>query len=69
MVEDEVLAAARRQAAARNSSAGKMVRQFLAHLASGSERKPARARLSALSAAWKGRLGEIVWTRDGLHNR
>jgi hypothetical protein len=69
IVEDEVLAAARRQAAARDSSVGELVREFLANLASESEHHPARARLTQLSAASKGRLGEILWTRDDLHNR
>jgi len=69
-LDEDVLAAARRHAAERNSSVNALVREYLTGLAAHEDRaKHARARLKQLSAQSQGRLGRKTWTRDDLHDR
>jgi hypothetical protein len=60
--EDDVLDAARRYAAERNTSVHALVREYLTNLA-------ARARLMQLSQQSQGRLGKKTWAREELHDR
>lgn len=69
-VDDDILAAARRYAARRNTNVNALVREYLSDLAAhanGANR--ARARLLQLSTQSQGRLGKKTWTRDELHDR
>jgi hypothetical protein len=69
-VDEDVLAAARRHAAERNSTVNALVREYLTNLAAQEDRaKRARARLRRLSAQSRGRLGRKTWTREDLHDR
>jgi hypothetical protein len=69
-VDEEVLAAARRHAAERNSTVNALVREYLTNLAQHQDRaRRARARLRQLSKQSKGRLGKKTWTREDLHDR
>ena len=69
-VDDEVLAAARRHAAERNSTVNALVREYLTNLAQHQDRaRRARARLRQLSKQSQGRLGKKTWTRQDLHDR
>ena len=69
-VEDDVLAAARRLAAERNSSVNALVRDYLTTLAAlETQAGRARARLRLLSRRSPGRLGKKTWSRDDLHDR
>jgi len=69
-VDDDVLSAARRRAAERNSTVNALVREYLRNLAQQDDRaRRARARLKQLSARSQGRLGKKNWTRDALHDR
>jgi len=69
-VEDDVLAAARRHAAERNSTVNALVREYLTNLAAHDDRaKRALANIRRLSAQSKGRLGKKTWSREDLHDR
>lgn len=69
-VDESVLKAVRRHAAANNSSVSALVRAFLTNLAAHDNRaKLARSRLRQLSGRSQGRLGDKSWTRDDLHDR
>lgn len=69
-VDEQVLAAARRHAAERNSSVNALVREYLTNLAQHDDRaRQARARLRKLSKQSEGRLGKKTWTREELHDR
>jgi hypothetical protein len=69
-VDENVLAAARRHAAERNSTVNALVREFLTGLAAHQDRaKRARTRLRQLSAQSQGQLGKRTWTREDLHDR
>jgi hypothetical protein len=69
-VDEEVLGAARRHAAARNSTVNALVREFLGNLAAHEDRaRLARVRLRELSEQSVGELGRKDWTRDDLHDR
>lgn len=69
-VDDEVLSAARRVAAERNSTVNGLVREYLTNLARQDDRASrARARLEQLTNESKGRLGRKTWTRKDLHDR
>jgi hypothetical protein len=69
-VDDEVLAAARRHAAERNSTVNALVREYLTNLAQQQDRaRTARAKLRQLSEGSRGRLGKKTWTRSDLHER
>lgn len=69
-VDDEVLAAARRHAAERNSTVNALVREYLTNLAQHQDRaRRARMRLRQLSKHSQGRLGKKTWTREDLHDR
>ena len=69
-VDEEVLAAVRRLAAARDSTVNALVREHLTNLAQHENRaKRARARLRQLSNRSQGRLGKRTWTRENLHDR
>jgi len=69
-VDDEVLAAARRHAAERNSTVNALVREYLTNLAEHDGRaRRARARLRQLSKQSPARLGKKDWTREDLHDR
>jgi hypothetical protein len=69
-VDENVLAAARRHAAERDSTVNALVRDYLTKLAAhqnGANR--ARARLRQLSEQSTGRLGKKTWSREDLHER
>lgn len=67
-VDSEVLLAARRYAADRNTSVNGLVREFLADIASREDRvKTARKHIMQLSRETQGRIGDITWSRDSLH--
>jgi len=69
-VDENILAAVRRHAAARDSTVNALVREYLTGLAAHEDRaKRARARLRQLSAQSPGRLGKKTWTREELHDR
>lgn len=69
-VDDEVLAAARRHAAERNSTVNALVREYLTNLAQHQDRaRRARMRLRQLSKQSQGRLGKKTWRREDLHDR
>ena len=69
-VEEQILLAARRYAAERNSTVNALVREYLANIAASEDRvKEARTRLRQLSRKSHGRLGERDWTREDLHER
>ena len=69
-VDENVLAAARRHAAERNSTVNASVREHLTNLAQQQDRaRRARARLRQLSTQSEGRLGKKTWTREDLHDR
>ncbi len=69
-VDEDVLAAVRRHAAARNSTVNALVREYLTNLAAHEDRaKQARARMRELSAQSSGRLGRKRWSREDLHER
>jgi hypothetical protein len=58
-VDDEILAAVRRQAAERNSTLNALVREYLTNLAQHQDRaRRARARLRQLSKRSQGKLGK-----------
>lgn len=67
-VDSEVLLAARRYAADRNTSVNGLVREFLADIASREDRvKTARKLIIQMSRETQGRIGDITWSRDSLH--
>jgi len=67
-VDEEILLAARRYAAERNSSVNALVRDFLRNIAGHRERaRRARQRLRQLSRESRGELGNRTWTRQELH--
>ncbi len=67
-IDDEVLAAATRYAAERDSSVNRLVREFLEEIAQRSDRAgKARRRLRQLSKASEARIGDATWTRSELH--
>lgn len=69
-VDENVLAAARRHAAERDSSVNALVRDYLTKLAAHENRADrARARLRQLSGQSTGRLGKKTWSREDLHDR
>jgi hypothetical protein len=69
-VDDEVLAAARRHAAERDSTVNALVREYLTNLAEHYDRaRRARSRIRQLSRQSRGRLGKKTWTREELHDR
>ena len=69
-VDEKVLDAARRYAAARNTSVNGIVRQYLTSLAAREDRAgKARRRLQKLSDRSTARVGKRTWSRDDLHGR
>jgi hypothetical protein len=69
-VDENVLSAARRHAAGRNSTVNALVREYLTNLAAHDARADgARARLRQLSEESQGRLGKKTWSREELHDR
>ena len=69
-VDENVLAAVRRHAAAQDSTVNALVREYLARLAEHDNRASrARARLLELSRKSQGRLGKKTWSREELHDR
>ena len=69
-VDENVLAAARRHAAERDSSVNALVRDYLTKLAAHENRADrARTRLRQLSGQSTGRLGKKAWSREDLHDR
>lgn len=69
-VDEQVLAAARRVAAARGTTVNAMVREHLTRLAEHEDRAVhARQRLRELSQASDARIGAARWRRDELHER
>jgi hypothetical protein len=69
-VDENVLAAARRLAAERDSTVNALVRDYLTKLAAHESRADrARARLRQLSEQSTGRLGKKTWSREDLHDR
>ena len=69
-VDENVLAAARRHAAERDSSVNALVRDYLTKLAAYENRADrARPRLRQLSGQSTGRLGKKTWSREELHGR
>lgn len=69
-IDDQVLSAARRVAAAQNSSVNALVREYLSQLAQAhGQAEAARLRLRQLSNLREGQLGERTWTREDLYER
>lgn len=69
-VDDDVLAAARRYAAERDTTVNAMVREHLTRIAEQTDRaSQARRRIRALSDASQARIGSAHWRRDELHER
>lgn len=69
-VEEEVLRAARRYAAERDTSVNGLVREFLRDLATRQDRaRDARRRLRRLAGQSRATLGPKAWSRDDLHAR
>lgn len=69
-VDENVLAAARRHAAERDSTVNALVRDYLTKLAAHDKRaNRARVRLRQLSEQSAGRLGKKTWSRNDLHDR
>lgn len=69
-IDDQVLLAARRYAAARNSSVNALVREYLTVIARREDRAAkARQRIRELSERTEAQLGTQSWTRADLHER
>ena len=69
-VDEKVLAAVRRYAAARDSSVNALVREFLSRISQSEDRaRNARRRIRELSNRSKARIGSRSWTREDLHDR
>jgi hypothetical protein len=69
-VEDDVLRAARRYAAERETSVNGLVREFLRDLAAREDRaRQARQQIRRLARRSRAELGPKAWTRDDLHAR
>lgn len=69
-VDDDVLAAARRYAAERDTTVNAMVREHLTRIAEHADRaSQARQRIRALSEDSQARIGSARWRRDELHER
>jgi hypothetical protein len=69
-IDEEVLAEARRYAAARNTTVNALVRDYLSQIAQDADRvAKARVRLLELSAKSSAEVGPVTWTRDALHER
>ena len=69
-VDEKVLTAVRRYAAARDSSVNALVREFLSRISQSEDRaRNARRRIRELSNRSKARIGSRSWTREDLHDR
>jgi hypothetical protein len=69
-VEEDVLAAVRKYAAARNTTVNGLVREYLTRLASQEDRAAkARTRLKELAAESTMDLGSWKWNREELYDR
>jgi hypothetical protein len=69
-VDDEVLAAVRRYAAAHDSTVNALVRDYLKRLARHDDRAAtARRRIRELSESSEGRVGVNKWNRESLNER
>jgi hypothetical protein len=69
-IDEKILAAVRRYAAARDSTVNALVRDFLTRLAEQEDRAAnARKRIQELSRRSPARLGKKSWDRDSLHDR
>jgi hypothetical protein len=69
-IDEDVLEAVRKYAAARDTTVNAIVREHLTHLADIEDRAAkARQRLLELSDASKMEVGPKTWTRDDLHDR
>jgi len=69
-IDEQVLAAVRRHAAAQETSVNRLVRDFLASIAEHEARgKQVRQRLRELSDHSPARIGSRSWSRDELHDR
>ena len=67
-VDEKVLTAARRYAAAHNSSVNRLVREYLASIAAREDgAAKVRHRIRQLSDRSPGRIGRRTWTRGELH--
>jgi len=67
-IDDEVLKAARRIAAERDTTVNPLVREYLEQLVS-NRRRIARERLLELMNSGGVEIGPITWTREELHER
>jgi len=69
-IDEEVLSAVRKYAAARDSSVNALVREFLGAIAQREDRaRNARQRIRELSKSSDARIGSKSWSRDELHAR
>lgn len=69
-IEEDVIQAVRRYAAAQDSTVHKLVQDFLRSIAEQETRaKAARERMTKLSNSSSGRMGEKNWNREDLHER
>ena len=69
-IEDDVLRAARKLAAERETTVNAMVRGFLQDLVAKQDRAArVRQELLAMSENSQMEIGEITWTRDDLYKR
>lgn len=69
-VDEKVLAAVRRFAAAHDSSVNGLVREYLQRIAVSEDRaRMARSRIRELSRRSPARIGAATWKREELHDR
>jgi plasmid stability protein len=69
-VDEAVLSAVRKYAAAHNTSVNALVRDHLSRIASSEDRARSAIReLRAMSDRSSAELGRVSWTRDELHDR
>ncbi len=69
-VEEDVLTAVRRYAAAHDLTVNGMVRDYLKEIASREDKvRAARKRIRSMSVHSAARIGKAGWTREELHER
>jgi hypothetical protein len=69
-IDEDLLRTARRIALDRNTSVNRMVREYLAETVRRCEREHATvAEFERLVRATRGRVGNVSWIRDDLHQR
>jgi len=70
VIDESILSEARRMAVEKDTTVNGLVREYLKQLTSQRARKARfRKQLTRLLDQVHGRVGEITWTRDQLHDR